>query len=372
MTSETRSPGDIEREIEAQRSDLTSNIEALQEKFSVETIVREIGNQFREHGGDIGRSVSAQAKANPIPLALTAIGLAWLIFGPSRSPAAASFPNDRRASSRRRPIDATTPRDDRAGSLLQCRSTRYENELFWSQEDDDATAGAFADQSTSYEGSVRDAEDDVTGSPTRAAASMIDTAKDARERVSDGAKSTIAGANQSARDTLADARHRIAHGTETLTEAGRQRVIAARQKAVDMRRQALQSLDTGSDAVADFYTRQPLVVGALAIAVGAAIGGALPRSKAEDDLMGGQSDALFKEAERIFEEEKAKAVTVAKTVAEEASRIADKTKEDLDSKAPGDKTATEALQGKAEAAADRLADTAQETAKDEKLGKPNT
>ena len=68
MTSETRTPKEIEREIETQRSALTSNLEDLQDKFSIDTLVRQIGDQFREHGGDMGRSISDQVKANPIPL----------------------------------------------------------------------------------------------------------------------------------------------------------------------------------------------------------------------------------------------------------------------------------------------------------------
>src|SRR5680860_995012 len=84
MTNETRTPKEIEREIETQRSDLTSNLEDLQNKFSIDTLVRQIFDQFREHGGDVGRSISDQVKANPIPLALTGIGLAWMMFGNSQ------------------------------------------------------------------------------------------------------------------------------------------------------------------------------------------------------------------------------------------------------------------------------------------------
>ena len=55
MTSETRTPKEIEREIETQRSALTSNLEDLQDKFSIDTLVRQIGDQFREHGSfDLG------------------------------------------------------------------------------------------------------------------------------------------------------------------------------------------------------------------------------------------------------------------------------------------------------------------------------
>ena len=87
MTNDNRTPEEIEREIERERAGLTSTLDDLQNKFSVETIARQFSDQFREHGGDIGRSVTDAVKRNPIALALTGAGLAWLMAGdraPSR------------------------------------------------------------------------------------------------------------------------------------------------------------------------------------------------------------------------------------------------------------------------------------------------
>ena len=81
MTSNNRSPEEIEREIKRERAGLTSTLDDLQDKFSVETIARQFSDQFREHGGDIGRSVTDAVKRNPIALALPGVGLAWLMAG---------------------------------------------------------------------------------------------------------------------------------------------------------------------------------------------------------------------------------------------------------------------------------------------------
>ena len=81
MTNEQRSPEEIEREIERERAGLTNTLDDLQDKFSVETIARQVSDQFREHGGDVGRSVSDAVKRNPIALAVTGAGLAWLMMG---------------------------------------------------------------------------------------------------------------------------------------------------------------------------------------------------------------------------------------------------------------------------------------------------
>ena len=331
MTNEPRSPEEIEREIEAQRSELSNTLGDLQDKFSIDTLVRQVRDQFGEHGGDIGRSALAQAKANPIPLALTAVGLGWLMLGgggPSAASIGRQLPNsgDRTPEFRgdRRPVSGTGPDDGPDWA-------RYER--------DDPPGMAF--------GNIEEAESS-TGS----------------SRIKDGA--------QGLRDRADVMTSRLSQGTEDFSEEARQRVVAARQKAVDMREKALRSASQGTDAAADLYDRQPLVVGALALAVGSALAGSLPRTKTEDDLMGGHSDALIAEADRVFAEEKERAIAVAKSVGDEVKNIAAETKADLDAKAPGDKDAVEAGAKKAKTAASRVVKTAKSTAKDKPAVKPKS
>ena len=385
MTNDTRSPKEIEREIEEQRSDLTSNLEDLQDKFSIDTVVRQIGDQFREHGGDMGRSISEQVKANPIPLALTGIGLAWMMFGNTQKSTASvgSYDDDYDRVDRY----SRTERDFRRTQLAQGRpytpptrpASDYDTSPSWARDDADDDGDSVGDRVSGAAAAARNkaaqGATSVKDGASSAASSVADGASRAGSAVSDAASSTgsaIASGAQSVQSGIASAGSRIAEGTETLTEEGRQRVIAARKKAVEMRRSATRSINDGADAAADFYDQQPLVVGALALAVGAALGGALPRTKTEDDLMGTQSDDLFERAERIYEEEKSKALSVAESVKDEVKDIASETKADLDSGAPGDKSAVEALGDKAKSAAERVADKAQSSAEDKNLGKPKT
>ncbi|MBM7070082.1 DUF3618 domain-containing protein [Actibacterium sp. 188UL27-1] len=372
MTNETRSPKEIEREIEEQRSDLTSNLEDLQDKFSIDTVVRQIGDQFREHGGDMGRSISNQVKANPIPLALTGIGLAWLMFGSSQQPQQRRHVSDNYDDDRYSATEREFRRSRESRGLPYTPPTTYDADRSaaqpsWARGDDDDSPSV-VDHLSSGAGAVKDK---AAGSAQSAKDGLANAGSTVGDAVS-SVKSAVGDATQSAKQGLSSAGNRIAEGTEALTEEGRKRVIAARQKAVEMRRSAARSMSQGTDAAADFYDQQPLVVGALALAVGAALGGALPRTKAEDDLMGAQSDDLFDQAERIFEEEKAKALSVAGTVKEEVKDIAAETKADLDSGAPGDKSAVEAIGDKAKDAAERVADKAKSEAQNKDLGKPKT
>jgi hypothetical protein len=373
MTNENRTPEDIEREIESQRSNLKSNLEGLQDKFPIETIVRQIGDQFREHGGDLGRSVSDQVKANPIPLALTGIGLAWMMFGNGQKSESISGYGTSVGNFQRSRLEQGRPYTPPVRPVAE-----YDTSPSWARDDQDDGSSV-----TSHLGDrvskTKDRASQGAQAARRGVSSAASTASDgvstAGSSVADAASSagsTIASGAESVRSSVAEAGSRIAEGTETLTEEGRQRVIAARQKALEMRRNTARSISHGTDAAADFYDRQPLVIGALALAIGAAMGGAFPRTKTEDDLMGGQSDKLYYEAERVFEEEKSKAMEVAKAVKDEIKDIADETKSDLDSGAPGDKTAAQAVGDNVKLAASRVTDAAKSTAEDENLGKPKT
>ncbi len=99
MTSDTKSSEEIEREIERERAGLKSSIDDLQDRFSFDGITRQVGDQLREHGGDFGRSIAASARDNPIALALTGIGVAWMVFGNNRGASLSRSGYDRDAYS---------------------------------------------------------------------------------------------------------------------------------------------------------------------------------------------------------------------------------------------------------------------------------
>jgi hypothetical protein len=164
--------------------------------------------------------------------------------------------------------------------------------------------------------------------------------------------------------------HQIADGTEHLGEEAKARVIAARRRAIEAA-SSIPSLSEGADMAADYYDRQPLVFGALALALGAAIGSAIPRTRTEDAYLGGASDDLYHEAERIFAEERAKAERAVSKTVEEVQNVVFEAKSELDRKAEGDGTAAETIEEKGKSAATRIAETAKAAAREEKLGEPN-
>lgn len=360
MTTEARTPEEIERDIERDRARLTDDLESIQNRFSVDNAVRQIGDQLRLHGGDIGRSVSVAARQNPLALALTGIGLAWLMFGSGRQPDSdgALEAGDRPASPRPG-LQPSSYGGSRGARPPFPPSRGFDETPAWARAVND------------YDDLDDDEESDAS------APSMSERARDFGAAVSDRVSAASASAGESAKSTgaaLSDRASRmrtmIGEGTETLSEEARQRVLAAREKALSARRAALRSFDAASEAGGDFYERQPFVAAALALAVGAAIGGALPRTRTEDDLIGAQSDRLMAEAERILTEEYAKAGRVVGAVVQEARDMTAEARSAIDAQAPEGQTIVEAAADRAESAAGRLAEAAKEAAERENLGKP--
>lgn len=398
MTNDNRSVHEIEREIERDRAQLTSNLEHLQNKLSVDGVMQQLGDQLREHGGEIGHAITRTVKENPAAVVLTGVGLAWMIFGKGRS-GSRSYTAETRDSdySSRGYGSSSAYRDsgweDRAGgssygghassgTLVTRPDPRMkggsEGVPSWAREDDDdddgrsladraSGAAASAQAKASAAGSAMHDKASAAGSAVKdAGAAAKDKAAAAGQAVREGASS----AAEAARLRAARLRARLSEGTENLSEEAKARVIAAREAAVDARRKAGEALASGSRQSADFYNRQPLVAGALALALGAAIGGALPRTRTEDDALGQNSDKMMERAEAIFREEQEKALAVMQAAREEAETIAREKREAMDSAAPQGKSATQAVADEAKSAGKRIAGAAADKAKEKELGKP--
>jgi uncharacterized protein YjbJ (UPF0337 family) len=230
---------DIGRELSGARSAVSDEITHARIAVREATVgkVEHMVHDARESVTEAGSSVISTIKANPIPAALIGVGLGWLIFGARR--AGSSRPVGRPRQVARR--------------LL---------------------AGA--------EGSAHDALEGMEGAAHDALEGMEGAAHDVGETVSHLAHDAghrIAGAAGGARDAAVhfagDARDR---GGRALSGAGRQFVRAEHGIESTMR-------------------ENPLAVGAVALALGAAIGLSLPHTHAEDTWMGAAKDRFIEQAE---------------------------------------------------------------------------
>jgi len=101
----------------------------------------------------------------------------------------------------------------------------------------------------------------------------------------------------------------------------------AQQLAREAPRKVGESVMQAKDNVTTMVSDQPLMAGAVGLAIGAAIAALLPKTDAEDKLMGEASDTVKQKVGAIAAEEMEAAKSVASTVtsklASEVGRVAD-------------------------------------------------
>jgi hypothetical protein len=137
---------------------------------------------------------------------------------------------------------------------------------------------------------------------------------------------------------------------DTVRQAGdvvRHRARDARRRAAGTGRDMRHGLDT-------LIEDQPLVAGAIAMALGAAVGGALPRSRAEDRMFGEQSDRALETVRTLAKEQGAKVQATAGAVVDEALNLAGEASAELAAKLPSGEEIVDAAEGKVREAANRL------------------
>lgn len=357
--TETRTPDEIEHDIQRERARLSGSINQLQEKFAMDSIIREIGDGLRDESGEIGRLLGRAVRRNPAAFVVTGVGLVWLLMG-------------KRASVTGFGDSASAPRgtQDRAWNDYQSKAMAGEK-----HSDRMRDAWTYGDSARKDEGGIASRASSPAqslGTSVRAAAGTVSDTASAigenvaavRERMSETAHAT----SEAAREW----RDRLTRGTESLSEEARSRVVAARQAAWDAAEAVRSQVDRGTRAASDLFEQQPLVVGGIGLAIGAAIGGLIPRSKIEDQNLGAHSDALYAEAERVYREELHKAQSVARAAADEAGNVLDEAAEGVKSRLSTLGDAAHQVADEVENATNRVAGAARKEAEKQGLqsGKP--
>lgn len=326
MTNDTRTADDIERDISDERAQMADTFNDLQKKFSVDAIVTDLGGMLRGQGGEIGRSISETVGRNPAAVVLVGVGLAWLFLGQTAK---------RRAQSEGR-LSATAPLRRHAQPAPDAR---------------------FPDENAYWYGNGQMSADYRAHIP--AVKPWEAKAGDAR-RVTNGMMGTIRHAADSVGDAAADVTERLSYGLETLSDEAKSRVLTARRAAHEARVSAEAVLGRATHTASGLFEDHPLVAGALAVALGAAFGGALPHSKIEDDTLGNSSNLLFAEAESLFQAERKKAMSALKGAATDAQGEIREMGTELADLLPDGKSVGQVIVDRTSGAAARVLDRAAE------------
>ncbi len=355
-----RTPDEIEREIEAERAALTRSLDALQRELSPDVLIDKATAKLREHGGSVAETALRQARQNPMAMAVTGLGLAWLAAGPATGRRRTlRLPPPKPSSRIASPARPASPSEYRAGSSLSPGSTAGRHPPV-------APRPIPAYDNRTYERATgfRGAADPMAGFDDRLARTGGDeTDPTIKERIGDAMasakerlmslKTRLADAAHDPKTTARELRDYLSEGTEQMSQATRERVMAARQAAWDAEKRLEAHARDYADAGREFYGSQPLIGGLVAFGLGAAIGAALPRTRQENHYLGSYRDRAVDEAERFYRSESDRLRSVAEDAVEEAKRLASETLDNVASEAKG---ATSRAEGKLDEATSGASD----------------
>lgn len=292
-----RDPDTIEKEIASERARLAASLKELDARFSPEAIVDQAADAVRRHGAKLGD----MAKGNPLAVALIGSGMAWFLAGAKSAP---EEPGPPRAT--RPPVPPTAdphPKARAQGPSAAAHDPRVKPTPPGLSQPDALMAG--------FDSRVAAADDAMRREETEGDETMSMTGTGYSDIEAEG------GFRTRARHSADSLRARLHDGLDKLPDAARARILSARLKAIEAQSAIEAQIMRGSDGVRRTARENPLLVGAIAFGLGAAIAAALPRTSTENRVVGAHRDSLLDEADRIFREETGKLRAVAQAAVEE-------------------------------------------------------
>jgi ElaB/YqjD/DUF883 family membrane-anchored ribosome-binding protein len=303
-TSENDSSAKIEREIEDDRRRIEERIDAIQQRMSPGQMVDEVMAYAKNSGGgEYVTNFGNAVKNNPIPLALMGVSLAWLMAGPKTG--SAYLHNN----------EAPKDYSDRTGYPLA--TVQGPVRRLGPVEPD--TSGSRYSHFSDTTGQRFKALTDETG---RRAGHFVDESGRSFRGFADASGQQISDIRDEAGKMLDDASGWVSNTWQQVTQQVSDSAGWVRDQASSAGSSSLDLSSQLNDSILKHFKDQPLIGGALAFAVGAAIGAALPHTRQEDETLGATADEvkdrLSSEASKTYD----KAESIASDVYGKAVGIA--------------------------------------------------
>jgi len=260
-----KSAAQIEGEVEETRASVSDTLNALRGKMEPSQIIDEVVDRISEYargsgGVDFARNLGSAVRDNPLPVLLVGAGIGWLLLAKSTS---------------------GTPR----GAYSE--PVRFSGQAdTWDQSrsrSDDMGQGHLS----STMDSVHDGATQIAGQVGDAASRAASYAKNAGSAVMGGVSDASAQAAEAIDSLGATTRA----GLNSLGEG----VDSIRHRASGIAQGATGRMD-------DLLEAQPMLTGVLGLTLGVALGALLPRTRAEDQLMGEARDSMVNQVGNIAKE----------------------------------------------------------------------
>jgi len=310
----TPETAEIRANIEQTRTEMSSTIEAIQERLSPQHLKEQVKGQVREQFEEVKSSVrdatigkaetmvrSASEsvtevrytlmetiRQNPIPAAMVGLGLGWLLM-------------NRRSAA---------PRYEQR----QYRGTGYYD------------AGGYGAQQAYHgygrpEAYYEEPHEGIATQGRRAVRNTVGRVQGTAGDVAGRVQETVGNVAERAQETAGDVAGRV---QETVGNVAERAQETASTLAARTQYQAYRLEDRFQSALYE----NPLAVGAIALAVGAAAGLAVPGTKRENELLGEARDSLVERAQEVAHGTVEKLQQVAGQVVEEVQTTTQKAAQD--------------------------------------------
>lgn len=276
--STEKTSADIQREIDEDRQRIGDRIDAIQDRMSAGQLVDEVLSYAkRSGGGEYVSNLGEAVKANPLPVALIGVGLAWLM-----AKQGVATPGDRSTHHHEPyPLYTVDGPVRRLGPVELSAGDRYSH----FSDDTGIRLKALTDESGRRAGHfVDEAGKSYRGFADRSGR-RIEHIVDESGSALDAALGWASDGWDKIRHTATDARDRTSRFASGVAHSSSAAAGSIRDQTGAM-----------NEAILKHFRDQPLVGGALAFAVGAAIGAALPSSDTEDRVFGDAADKVKDEA----------------------------------------------------------------------------
>jgi hypothetical protein len=240
MTSSAR----LQHEADQARAGLSSALEELKSSVTTTAITNGAMTFAKDGSTAIARAAVDKALANPFAALMIGAGVAFLMMG-----------------------------DKKVGDAL----------------------GGLVDHGKS---AVKGAASSIAGMGSSAAAAASDTASGLADQATGKARDMLEKGEQQARDLIGQGQQQASELIDKGQQQARELIDKGQQQGAQMVDQAHRLLEQGRGRFEQFAQEQPILVAALGVAFGAALGASLPITAAEQKYLGGTArQAIDKSSE---------------------------------------------------------------------------
>ncbi|MBV8538035.1 MAG: DUF3618 domain-containing protein [Alphaproteobacteria bacterium] len=350
----------LERESESTRTRVAELLDELRDRVSPGELVDQVVDVVGAGAaGDFARNFGRQVRDNPLACAMVGAGIAWLIIG-ERNGGNASVSASGLSDAAARATSAVSGAAQRVASRVR-GAAQHVGDSVGSNSTREATiaermsAGtpqsarsSFGDATHGATDMAQQAGEAVTATLAGARSSLSDTADratDAAYRAGDAMGDAVTGASSRLAERGRGVAQQMTSGVQAMAEVTADMARTVAGATSDTIHGAAQGLERGArglsrsasevgrrtgsglSQLAQFIHDQPLIAAGLGLAIGAALGAALPETELENRALGERADEVKARAREAAAEQVEKAKHVAErtyeAAKEEAGHVAD-------------------------------------------------